>query len=98
VTADPSKTDIITNWPRPKNAKEVKSFLGVTNYYKRFLERYSQRSAALRELPTKDIPFNWGDKEENAFNDLKTALSIPPILRYPDTNKDFPGLPGNLTN
>jgi len=63
--------------------------LGATNYYRRFLERYSQRSAALRELTAKDKPFNWGDKQENAFNDLKTALSNPPILRYPDTNKDF---------
>jgi len=89
VTADPSKTDIITNWPRPKNAKQVKSFLGVTNYYRRFLARYSQRSAALRELTAKDKPFDWGDKQEDAFNDLKTALSRPPILRYPDTNRDF---------
>jgi len=89
VTADPSKTDIITDWPRPKNAKLARSFLGVTNYYKSFLERYSQRSAALRKLTAKDIPFNWGDRQENAFNDLKTALSNPPILRYPDTTIDF---------
>jgi len=80
VTADPGKTEVITNWPRPKNAKQVKSFLGVTSYYKRFLERYSQRSAALRELTAKDKPYNWGDEQENAFNDLKTALSKPPIL------------------
>jgi len=53
------------------------------------LERYSQRSAALRELTAKDKPFNWGDEQENAFYDLKTALSKPPILTYPDTNKDF---------
>jgi len=58
VAADPSKTDIITNWPRPTNAKQVKSFLGVTNYYRRFLARYSQRSAASRELTSKDKPFN----------------------------------------
>jgi len=89
VALDPSKTDIITNWPRPKNAKQVKSFLEVSNYYRRFIERYSQRSAALRELTAKDKPFNWGDKQEDAFNDLKTALSKPSILRYPDTNKDF---------
>jgi len=83
VAVDPSKTDIITNWPRPKNAKQVKSFLGVSNYYRRFIKRYSQRSAALRELTAEDKPFNWGNKQQDAFIDLKAALSKPPILRIP---------------
>jgi len=43
----------------------------------------------LRELTTKDKPFTWGEKQEEAFNDLETALSSPPILKYPDTNRDF---------
>ena len=54
VSVDRQKTEIITSWPKPKNAKQVKSFLGVANYYRRFLERYSQRSAPLRELTAKD--------------------------------------------
>ena len=43
----------------------------------------------MRELTTKDKPFTWGEKQEEAFNDLETALSSPPILKYPDTNRDF---------
>jgi len=54
VSVDLRKTEIITSWPKPKNAKQVKSFLGVANYYRRFLERYSQRSAPLRELTAKE--------------------------------------------
>jgi len=89
MAVDPGKTEIITNWPRPKTARHVKSFLGVSNYCRRFIEQYSHRSAALRVLTAKDKPFTWGEKQEEAFNDLKTALSSPPILKYPDTNRDF---------
>ena len=53
VSVDRQKTEIITSWTKPKNAKQVKSFLGIANYYRRFLERYSQRSAPLRELTAK---------------------------------------------
>jgi len=89
VAVDLSKTEIITSWPQPKNAKQVRSFLGVTNYYRRFCEGYAQRSAALRELTAKDVPFKWGERQEKAFNDLKLALSSPPILKFPDTNREF---------
>jgi len=89
VSVDRQKTEIITSWPKPKNAKQVKSFLGVANYYRRFLERFSQRSAPLRELTAKDKLFVWGDRQEKAFEDLKSALSSPPILKFPDTNRDY---------
>ena len=89
AAADPSKTEVIKIWPRPKNAKQVKSFLGVANYYRRFIEGYSRRSSALRELTVKDKTFIWKDEQERAFNVLKEALSSPPILKFPDTNRDY---------
>ena len=56
VAVDPSKFDLITKWPTPESAKQVKSFLGVANYYRRFVKSYAQRSAPLRELTAKDKP------------------------------------------
>jgi len=89
VSIDPSKTEVISSWPRPKTAKQIRSLLGMTNFYKRFIERYSQRSAALRNLLAKDVPFEWGEAQENAFQDLKAALMSPPILRFPDSSRPF---------
>ena len=89
IRIDPSKTDVISSWPRPKTYKHIRSFLGITNYYRKFIERYSQRSAPLRNLLSKDVPFKWGDAQEASFQDLKTALLSPPILRFPDSSKQY---------
>ena len=89
VRIDPSKTDVISSWPRPKSHEEIRSSLGMTNYYKKFIDRYSQRSAPLRNLLSKDVPFVWGDAQENFFQDLKTALLSPPILRFPDSSRPY---------
>jgi len=87
---DPAKVEVITKWPTPKTTKQVKSFLGTTNYYLLYLKGYAQRSAALRELTAKDKPFVWGEAQEKSFNyDLKTALSTPPILRFQNSNREY---------
>jgi len=63
IRTDPSKADAISGWwPRPKSHKHVKSFFGMANYHKRFIHRYSQRSAPFRNLLSKDVPFTWGEK------------------------------------
>ena len=89
IRIDPSKADAIKSWPRPKTHKHVKSFLGMANYHKRFINRYSQRSAPLRNLLSKNVPFTWGEDQEKAFQDLKQALTSPPILRFPDSSRPF---------
>jgi len=83
ASGDPAKTAMIREWPKPKSIKQVRSLLGVCNYYRRFIPAFSMRSAALRDLTVKDRMLEWTDKEEEAFNDLKTALVQPPILCYP---------------
>jgi len=57
IRIDPTKTNVISSWPRPKTHKHIRSFLGATNYHKRSIERYSQRSDPLRNLLSKDAPF-----------------------------------------
>ena len=57
IAIDPSKTDVISSWPRPKNAKHISSFLGLLQFYKRFIFKFSQRSAQLRDLLSKRSSF-----------------------------------------
>ena len=74
IRIDPSKADVISSWPCPKTHKHSKSFLGIASYHKRFINHYSQRSAPLRNLLSKDVPFTWGEAQEKALQDLKQAL------------------------
>jgi len=67
----------------------VKSFLGVASYYRRFIARFSQISAPLRELIAKDKTFIWGKEQQDAFEELKNKLCNPPILRFPDSHREY---------
>jgi len=75
------------NYPRPRNAREIKRYLGLTNFYRRLIRNYSKRAAPLRQLLGKDVKFVWGEAQEAAFCDLRDALCRPPILGFPDRNK-----------
>jgi hypothetical protein len=69
--------------------KQLRSFLGLTNYWRRFICSYSAISAHLRELLLKDVPFKWTDSQEQAFNELKDRLCSSPVLGFPDMNAPF---------
>ena len=71
IATDPAKTAVIVNLPQPKNVKQIKSFLRVCNYYRRYIFNYSIRSAPLREPIAKDVPFVWSERQEHAFVTLK---------------------------
>jgi len=83
VAVDSSKFNLISGWPTPKTSKQVKSFLGVASYYRRFIERFSQISAPLRELIAKDKTFIWGKEQQDAFEELKNKLCNPPSTTFP---------------
>ena len=83
IRIDPSKTDVISSWPRPETAKQIRSFLGMSNFYKCFINRYSQRSAPLRNLFAKDVKFEWGEAREASSQNLKAALLSPPYYVFP---------------
>lgn len=86
---DPSKVEVIENFPRPENEKQLKSFLGMIGYYRRFIPRFSKTAAPMHALLKKDIKFEWTPDQENAFQSLKAKLTSRPILQYPDFNKEF---------
>lgn len=89
IEVDPSKTEAVSSFPVPKTLKQLRGFLGMANYYRRFIEGMSKRSAPLNELLKKDTKFAWTDRQQNAFDDIKKALTSAPVLVYPDVNKPF---------
>jgi hypothetical protein len=89
VESDQSKFAIVRDFPVPKNHKQVRSFNGLTNYYRRFLKGYSQLQAPLRALLKKDAEFVWTPECQRAFKKLNEALITAPVLALPDFNRSF---------
>ena len=85
-TVDNSRCKIVQDYRHPR-AKDVKRFLGISNYFRRLIRNYSKRSAPLRELMAKDSIFEWTDRQEASFCDILDALCSPPVLAYSDRNK-----------
>ncbi len=89
VHVDPKKTAAIQSWPVPKDVHEVRMFLGLTGYYRKFVDKYAEICAPLTELLKKSTGFRWGTIEQAAFDKLKHALSSPPVLAYPNFSLPF---------
>lgn len=85
----PSKVQSIALWERPNNINELRSFLGLTSYYRKFIKNYSIRANPLYKLLKKDTKFIWDENCNYAFEDLRKCLLSDPILIYPDFNKPF---------
>ena len=86
---DPAKIEAINNWSRPKNAREIKSFLGLAGYYRKFMEDFSRIASPLTALTRKNKKFEWSDKCEKSFQELKKRLTSAPILTVPESDKSF---------
>ena len=89
VRPNPQKIESITNYPTPKSTKDIKAFLGISGYYRRFIESYAKIAAPLTKLLKKGEEFKWTQAQEDSFNLLKSKLTQGPILSYPDFNKEF---------
>ena len=76
-------------WEPPKSVTEVRSFLGVAGYYRRFIEGFSRIATSLTRLTKKEQPFVWDEKCEAAFQELKTRLTTAPVLIIPDPHKPY---------
>ena len=89
VATDPSKTQCVKDWPQPKNVKEVRQYLGLCAYYRRYVENFAQIARPLHRLTEKDRPFQWTEECQKAFNQLKRLLTSSPILAYPIPGIDY---------
>ena len=89
IRPNPEKTAIIDTFPVPKDEKQVRSFLGLTNYYRLFVKIYSKVAAPMFALLRKDTVFKWTTECQQAFDYLKTRLVQEPILRYPNMSRHF---------
>ena len=85
----PNKLDCIQHMPAPKNAKEIKQFLGLTGYYRKFVPRFADISRPLTTLTKKDKKFKWTPACQKSFDLLKETLCGEPILKYADTSKPY---------
>ncbi|KAI3685694.1 hypothetical protein L6452_34951 [Arctium lappa] len=74
VTVDPTKIEVVTKWPRPTNISEVRDFLGLAGYYRRFVEEFSTIALSMTRLVRKGVKFEWGSDQEASFEELKHRL------------------------
>ena len=77
------------SWERPKSVFEISSFLGLARYYKIFIEDFSRLAAPMTRLTRKEVKFDWDDRCEEAFQDLKRRLTTAPILIVPDRGQGY---------
>ena len=80
VSVGSEKVEAVMGWERPKSIFEIHSFLGLTGYYRRFIEDFSQLAAPMTKLTQKEVKFEWNDLCERAFQELKRRLTSAPIF------------------
>ena len=86
---DPEKIEAIRGWSAPKNVIEVRSFMGLAGYYRRFIGVFSKIAHPITSLQRKGMKFQWTSDYERSFQHLKQLLTSTPILRIADPNGDF---------
>ncbi|GJU67937.1 putative reverse transcriptase domain-containing protein [Tanacetum coccineum] len=89
IHVDPAKIEAIKDWTSPKSPTEIRQFLGLAGYYRRFIEGFSKIAKPMTKLTQKKVKFEWGDKQEAAFQLLKQKLCSAPILALPEGSEDF---------
>jgi hypothetical protein len=89
ISVDPAKVDAVSKWPTPTNPSELRSFLGLANFYRRFVRNFGSIAAPLNELLHKDATWLWTPQHADAFTALKTALTEAPILSAPNFSEPF---------
>lgn len=89
IAVDPDKIKAIVEWPIPKKILEVRSFMGLASYYRRFVEGFSKIENPITSLQRKGKRFVWTEQSDKAFQILKGKLTSRPILKVPDLNGNF---------
>ena len=80
---------MVRNCPEPKDRHDVRAFLGLSNYFRRFVKDYGQIAVGLTRLTKESVPFAWDSRAQQSFDKLREALTSPPVLAMPDFTKPF---------
>jgi len=89
ISVDPNKIQDVLNWKSPESVSEIRSFLGLAGYYRRFVPEFSKIARPMTELFKKGVKFIWDDKCEQAFQTLRKLLTSAPVLTQPDITRPF---------
>ena len=84
IQASPDKVRAIIEWPKPKSDHDVRSFLGLASYYRRFMRGFSEMARLLTQMTRAGVEWDWSQAQHQAFNRLKLALTIAPVLKLPN--------------
>ena len=89
IEMEKEKVDRVLSWPEPRNVKDVRKFLGLTNYYRKFIKDFARLARPMNVLTRKDMKWRWEGEEQAAFDELKKAFTMRPVLVAPDLDKEF---------
>jgi hypothetical protein len=89
IKVDPAKIEAVMNWETPKTPTEIRSFLGLAEYYRRFIQNFSKIAVPLTKLTRKSEPYVWGEDQQLAFDQLRQKLCEAPVLTLPEGVEDM---------
>ena len=89
ISVDPSKVQEVMDWKPPISVHQIRSFLGLAGYYRRFIPDFSRIAKPITELLKKDVKFKWDAKCDEAFHTLRAHLTTAPVLAQPDNSKSY---------
>ena len=89
VEIQKEKIEEVLSWPAPRNIKEVQKFLGLTNYYRRFIKNFARIAAPLYMLVRKEQKWKWEKEQKKAFERLKAVFTTEPVLAIPDIDREM---------
>jgi len=89
IEMEKEKVDGVLSWPKPKNMKDIRKFLGLANYYRRFIKDFARVARPINMLMRKDMKWQWREEQQKAFDELKRIFTTKPVLAAPDLDKEF---------
>ena len=97
IEIEGEKVDGVLSWLEPKNVKDVRKFLGLTNYYRRFIKDFARVTRPMNVLMRKDMKWQWEQKQQKVFDKLKRVFTTRLVLAVPDLDKEF-GVEADTSN